>query len=271
MATLASLGACNDLTGASDLRIGPTSSTDGAAPTPAATTDAAAPNVEDSRGAIDPSAVVSVFAPDSLDFGDGTCGVSPPPRSVAIHNQGATEITFEAVLADGTFFSVIPAKGAIASGDVGLLTVSTPGVASTGPVGAWSDKLTVTTNASGDTPHVLDVKMAIPGAIFAVSPGSINFGQLQSLPVSKTVTIRNDGNVAGTIAYEFTSNLLNSFGVSPTGSLVIAPGEVANLTVTAHPPKSGSGLRTGSVAFSSASVLCGPLPPALDLSCSRQN
>lgn len=272
---IVAFSACNGITGASDLSLaGATSAADGTPPsgskgeTPAgsAPSTTATTGHDDARPA-GPRAV-EVVTPDGLDFGNLACGSAPPPKTIEIRNAGTAEITFGAVLDGGTFFSVSTAGGTVASGSTVTLSVSAGAVPNDGPVGVRADTLSITTNAAGDAPHVYEVRLSTVGAIFTTSASSLDFGTVQASPSSKTITIHNDGNMTGTIGIRLATNTLDSFDISSSAAEIL-PGGSAPITVTAHPPKSGPTQKDGSVAFSSASPLCGGVPPTVRLTVRR--
>jgi hypothetical protein len=283
LALTAALVACNAITGAGDYSVGGAAS-DGTKVDGGVASGNGAPSVAAPQGQgpgaeqgqeqneAPPNSPIAVVAPDGLDFGDMGCGQSPPPRKVEIRNQGSTDATFQASLADGASFSVSPASGTVAAGSTAVLSVATPGVPIGGPAGPRTDTLHVTTNAPGDGPHALEAKISGTGAILKVAPaGPLDFGQIQSGSVSKTITIRNDGNVAATIAFRFTTNTVGSFSLDSTAPLTLEPGGVDQRTITAAPPKSGPTDKPGTLAFSSTSTLCGPVPPPISLACRRSD
>jgi hypothetical protein len=281
-ALTAALVACNAITGAGDYSVGGASadgtkldaaSGSGNAVTSDGTPHEQGPGTGQDQGQ-DPAPANSpivVVAPDGLDFGEMACGQSPPPRKVEIRNQGTVDATYEASLG-GTSFSVSPASGTVSAGSTAVLSVATPGAPSGGPVGPQTDTLRVTTNAPGDGSHSLDVKLSATGAVLNVAPaGPLNFGQIQSGSVSKTITIRNDGNLPATISFQFTMNTVGSFSLNSMAPMTLEPGGVDQRTITAAPPKSGPTDKPGTLAFSSTSTLCGPVPPPISLACRRSD
>lgn len=268
------VGACNSISGTSDFSIGGGKdgidpNQPGRGPDDGQTQQDLPSGSENVDAAVSSTTdAVSVVAPNGLDFGDVSCGNSPAPRAVEVHNLGTNEITYDAALGT-TLFTVSPAKGTIAGGGVSLLTVSTPGAPSNGPVGAQADTLTVTTNAAGDSPHALGVKLAVVGAIFKLSPDSLNYGQMTNTPITKSVTISNEGNVAGTVSFSLTQNEVSSYSIKTASPVTIAPGSAVVVSITAAPPKSGPTEKSGRVGLSSSTSLCGPLPSGVALTCRR--
>lgn len=252
--------ACNAISGAADLSIGADvdASVVDAAPPPARAPDEGSGAAPGSGSATER---VSVITPDGLDFGELACGAhAPPPRHVEIESRAAVEIGYHAELADGTLFAVALADGLIPSGGKVVLDISSPGLKSDGPVGENKDVLTITTNALDDTPHVFDVRLNLSGAILKVSPsGTIAFGTVSSTESTK-LTIRNDGNLPGTLEFKFTTNTGNTWSIEPSVPAVLMPGTVEVRTVVADPPNSGGPTKNGTLTFSSTSQLCGSVP-----------
>lgn len=268
------VGACNSISGADDLSI---AGEDGGTAGPVVGSGGTGPGTgktpTDGGGGtpqVSSSGVVTVLAPTGLDFGDLPCATAPPSRDVEIRNESNAEITFHATLDGGTRFWLSLSDGKVTAKNSAFISVSTAGIPATGPLGAQTDVLRVTTNAPGDTPHPLDVKISATGVIFNVSPtGTISWGNVTATPVSKQVTIRNDGNISGTIDPNLTLNTLNTYSISPSTPLVIAAGEVGVVKITAGPPKSGPTEKDGRLSFTTTSTLCGPAPSPINLSARR--
>jgi hypothetical protein len=139
----------------------------------------------------------------------------------------------------------------------------------TGPVGTRTNILTVTTDAAGDAPHVFDLLLDVSGAIFTTDTTSIDFGIVTSTAFQK-ITIRNEGNAPGTLAF-LLSDPQFSFRLTATAPLTIQPNVPATETVEANPQKGALVTKNGTLSFSSASAICGPLPAPIALVCRRTN
>lgn len=207
-----------------------------------------------------------MVAPAGLDFGEMPCGAPPASRTVEIKNLGAKEITFNAALAQGTIFDVTPKLGVIAVGETAVVDIAAPGISPKGPVGVSADVLTITTTAAYDTPHALDIRIGLNGALFTVSPaGPFNYGQVTSSKTEKFI-IRNDGNQPGTLSLAFTTNESFTYKLDVTTPAVLEPGAVAQRTVTANPPSTNTN-KDGTLTFTSSSQLCGTVPPPIVFKC----
>lgn len=272
----ATLGACNAFTNANEYAV---ASGDGGGATPSETSkpnDGSLPP-EDEQQPDDvakppppkPTSVV-VTAPDGLDFGASPCGSQASSRQVEIKNTGAGQITFQAEISgDLDSFAVAPTSGTLASGETTMLSVTPAAIPATSAVGEQLATLTLTTSAPDDAPHALPMKIVVSGAIFTVSPsGTLDWGTLQNQPVKKNVVVRNDGNLAGTIAFSLFTATFGAYSIDPK-SADLAPGEVKVLEITASPPKSGPTVKSGHVSFSSSSTRCGPVPGIIQLTCRR--
>lgn len=266
VAPILSIAACNSISGANDLSIaGPDAGGGFEWQLPGTAESDASKPAKPQADAVSATANVLVVPPDGLDFGVANCGSSPAPRRVEVHNLGTSEITFNAAMATLDSFSVSPPTGSIPSGGVAELSVASAAVPQDGPPSKRATQLVVTTTAREDVPHVFDVTLLVSGAIFKVSlTGTYDFGTTKS-PKTKKFTIRNDGDISGTISLAVKESVSNAFDVTPTLPAVLAPGEEAERTITAHPPKSGTPTKTGTITFSTTSTFCGSIPSPIQL------
>lgn len=253
------VSACNELTGAAGMSVAEGAATatrpsgsssaglDGEAPQPAPDAETVAPGT------------FGVIAPVGLDFGSVFCGATAERHPVEIHNPGPRELSFTATFA-GSAFGASPTSGTVAAGEKGVVLVSVNVIPTTGGIGVRSDQLTITTTFPGDEPHKLESRVLATGAMFDVTPsGSMNFGDVK-LSESRTITIRNDGNIDGTLAFSLVST---TFDVVPTTAAVLGPGASVTRSVKANP--SGSTTKYGTLSFTSPTPFCRALPASISL------
>jgi hypothetical protein len=129
----------------------------------------------------------------------------------------------------------------------------------------FKDTLTITTDATGDTPHTVGLVMQARGAVIVDAPittnwpfGTVSFGSIGTF----TNSITNSGNSGVTIgitglAHPSIFGLQNSRTKVPGGN----PAVVTSVVGTFAPPASdGSWSDMGSLAVTADQALCEPLP-----------
>jgi hypothetical protein len=269
LTALTLLAACNSLSGLADLSITkPTDagseSKDGGEPPVG---DEPLPNGGGAGDAGEASPLGTVFldAPEGLDFGSIDCGDSAPAaRHARIHNSGADDVEFDAAMSQPAPFAVTPATGTVPRGGFIDLTISAAAVAKDAIPATTTNQLVVITTAPGDVRHALDVTLTVSGAVFKIAPeGPFQFKGGAS--DTQTFTIRNDGNITGTITLSLTQIPSDAIALSPITPAVIAPGKSDVRTLLFDRVNNKNPIVTGQLSFSTTTPLCAALPAALAL------
>jgi hypothetical protein len=223
-------------------------------------------------------------APASIAFGSDTtdlkgrvnCGQQGPAHTFTVSNLGnqafnITGLTLGLGSASPYQISGATLPAAVPIGGSVILTV-TPNaipqnVANPSDAAPFTDTLTVTTDATADPPHVVNLVMQAQGAVILSTPittnwpfGTIYFGQIGTF----TNSITNSGNSGVTIGIGGlmhpgifglqNSRVKASGGNPPTGV-------VTSIVGTFTPPASnGSWTDQGTLVVSADQALCEPLP-----------
>ena len=206
--------------------------------------------------------------PDPLNFGRVNCGSTAAPQTVTVQNLGGTTLNWTAALANanGANFTLMPASGSIPANMSGTFRVvpnaiPVGGSTTTAPNG-FGDTLTVMTDRSGDSPHVISIVESAQGAILSFNPGSVTVGRTGT--TAANFRVDNTGNVTAPVTLTLATTSGNpSLNVSPrTGNSAI--GSPFNSTVTnTGGLLGGTGMATVSVA--TTAPICQPLPAPLSV------
>lgn len=200
-----------------------------------------------------------------LYFGDNgwvACGTTPAARTVTLTNGTAQAFTWTAALPSSPQrFSVTPAAGTLTPGASADLEVTSLGVAATADTTpeAWSAVLTVSTDLSGDSSHLVALHQSAWGAVLRFNPTRIDFGSAPAgLAAHAPASVRNVGSAPVTVGLEVDSGVFfveRDVLVAPPGSTSFSVGWV--------PGDAGA---TAAVTMrADGGVLCAALPDALSL------
>ena len=204
-----------------------------------------------------------------LGFGAVNCGASAGAKSVVVSNGTASPVSFTAELGRAASspysLSFSPTTETIAPQGTATITVKPAPIpkASATP-GTYADTLTITTNAVGDSPHVVQLTEAAQGAILSFDTQTIPFGDVPvATSQSSTFRVVNTGTAAGSIRLSMGASSSATFTVTPTGSRVVSSG--VDLTANATFSPTAAGGDTGSILIDAdpSTVLCAPLPDPL--------
>lgn len=214
-------------------------------------------------------------SPATLDFGQTDCGATGNFLPVTI--SSTTDATFTATLAGGT------TKYTLADGNGNPVTpgATIPFTATAGytlrvvpkpiPVpadvssNAFGDKLTITTNAPGDTsPHSIDIKQTAHGAILSLSPSSVTINGTVNQVFNNQITLKNDGNASASYTVAVTnqdgqSPPPNGMFISSLSSGTAPVGSTPGTLTTVLPSQPGTQLAALQLTAPGA-VLCQNLP-----------
>jgi hypothetical protein len=214
------------------------------------------------------------FGTDTTDTIAGlvNCGAQGPAHTFTVTNRGnqAFNITGLALgLGSASPYQVSGATlpAALAIGDSVTLTV-TPGaipqnVADPADPTPFKDTLTITTDATGDTPHTVSLLMQARGAVIKDTPittnwpfGTISFGSIGTFPNS----ISNSGNSGVTIRIAGLS-YPRIFGLQSAATKVPGATTPTSVVGTFTPSASdGTWSDKGQLVVTADQALCEPLP-----------
>jgi hypothetical protein len=223
-------------------------------------------------------AVVSVSAA-SLSFGTDpadpqglvNCGAQGPSRALTVANLGNLDFHVTGlVLGKGAAspFAIQSATSPLDAPIGGAATIIVqpspiPSVADPNDPAAFSDVLTMTTDAAGDAPHQVSLVMQPRGAVIADTPlttswafGTVSFGSIGTVSSS----IQNTGNADATVTLlGLTQPTI--FGLQNNPTLVPAGGAVTSVVGQFTPPAaSAQWSDSGTLVVSASLAFCAPLP-----------
>jgi hypothetical protein len=220
------------------------------------------------------SAATLTFGTDPADpQGLVNCGAQGLPHSLTVANLGndSFQITGLAFGKGAASPYAISGPGAtlpvtVPSGGASTIVV-TPSpipssVANPNDPAAFSDVLTLTTDAAGDIPHQVALVMQPRGAVIANTPlpttwtlGPVSFGSIGTFNSS----IQNTGNAGASIALIGLSQP-TIFGLQTNPTM--APGGAVTPIVGQFTPPAASGQWTdsGTLVVSASEAFCAPLP-----------
>jgi hypothetical protein len=224
-------------------------------------------------GALALSSTTLAFGTDAQDAkGLVDCGTTGNPRTLTLSNVGNQTFNVLTVTLGKGSSSPFTLSGpattlpaAFAIGGSSTLTITPAAlpamVANPNDALAFSDVLTITTDAPADTPHKVKLVMQPRGAVIASTPvqtawtfGTIGAGSIGTF----TSTIQNTGNASATVTLKGLS-LPEVFGMqnNPT---TVKPNNVAALVGQFTPPsQNGTWVDQGQLVVDSSSF-CEPLP-----------
>ena len=204
------------------------------------------------------------FTPVALDFGSVNCGATAAAKTVTFSNSGNADYTIVPSLGKGAAsaftFAMSPANGVVAmQGGTVVITVTPKAVPGTSAVtpNLYGDTLTVTSDVSSDSPHLIPLRETARGSIFGISSNSLGFGSVAiGVTASSGFTLSNTGNAQGTL--KFLPVQPTIFSMPASVLLSAGASSVENGTFTPAAAMAYSDMAAVSVA--SGTVLCQPLP-----------
>lgn len=207
--------------------------------------------------------------PVSLDFGYVPCGQTGAAKSFAFASvPGGPAFKFSTLLtkASASSFAINPETGNVGAAGSATVSAAPKAIPTTGGAGAnkYTDTVTVSTDAPGDKPHVVSLVMSASGAVWSVTPTSIDFGDVNTNGNGRdrSVFVTNSGNAVGTLAFSLSAAAFSIVG--PT-AVTLGPGQTGSILVRAKP--NATGVKTAAVGVSSPSVVCAPIPTPVALRC----
>ena len=208
--------------------------------------------------------------PSPLDFQTTECGKTAASQQVTIKNGSTAAINYTTALAAGasSLYSVDAPKGSVPAGGQVTLNVASAAIPVPGDIkaDAYDDTLTVTTDAPGSQPALVQLKQSAKGGILALAMTTTDFGPVQNTTATLPFTITNTGNEDVTVTPAIVGA---GYAVALTsGSTVKAGGGTApgNVTFTAMDDNKD----TGTLSVTSSGALCAALPAAIGLTAQSQ-
>lgn len=211
-------------------------------------------------------AAIALVSPATVDLGSTDCGQAAPGRTFVVANTGSQLMTWSAARDAGAAsrLLLVPESGVLGPNSSQLVTVYAapiPALADTTP-GAFTETVTVTTDAAGDTPHEITIVQSARGAVLEflepelamdaplslLAPGALPTG---------TAAIRNTGSGAATVTLSSENGAFALVG----GEATIPPGATVDVPVRFVSPV-GIGEVETAVNLATASATCAPLPTA---------
>lgn len=168
-------------------------------------------------------------SPGKLDFGLVDCGATGAPQSVKVTNPTSFSAGVYVTFGSPDRFEPIPsftvAPGATESRSI--VPKAIPAEAATKP-NAFGDTLTITTNVSGDPPHVVQLDQTAYGAVLSMPALNAAGRVLIDASPKKTIVLplTNSGNAPTQVSGSTPGNA----AVYPTTS--VAAGATVNVTAT---------------------------------------
>jgi hypothetical protein len=213
------------------------------------------------------SAAVGVST-GSLSFGNSSgsglthCGSTAAVQTFALTNTGTQGYTFTAALSRGAsspYTLTNNCSGSVAANATCVVTVTPqpiPAVSAVWP-NLYGDLLTVTTDASGDSPHYVALSQTAQGAIISGEASNLDFGGIQAgLSSEFRYSFTNSGNLGASLG------LALATGTAFTrldSNLGIGANNTAQTYIRFQPGTSLGGF-SDKLLLTTATPLCSPLP-----------
>lgn len=217
-----------------------------------------------------------------LDFGLVNCGTTAAPQPIKI--SGTVAMTFTAVLTKGAQSPYTLANDAdgspvlagdiisvpqASSYDLRVVPKKMEQVSSTAD-NAFGDTLTITTNVTGDTPHVVQLREGAKGAVLAFDLAANNVSGPVGGQTNTPFKLLNNGNV--TVPYTITASpapdpTLGGFTSTLTSGTAVL-GSTSGILISQAGTSKGA-IRNGTLSVAlgaGGGVLCADLPPPVPLS-----
>jgi hypothetical protein len=212
--------------------------------------------------------------PGQLDFELVNCGASALQKQITVTNSGTAAGQITSIEVDNpTYYAVdyptLPK--ALAPGGSALITVTPNAIPATVPrvpdLDTYSGSLTITTDAIGDHPHQVALRMGAEGAIISNPPWPTDwsFGTTRGLEILKLyVPVVNDGNVPASATLEGIIVAQEQHDVfSLANQSTLQAGQTSNIVAQFQPNDTGlTFTATANLLLSvpTGKVFCQPLP-----------
>lgn len=199
--------------------------------------------------------------PERLELGAVGCGTTAT-MSFELPNRGRAPLTYSFTGLDRNV-GIQPAEGVVAPGSAQAIMVTARVPALVAARTAFAATVTMTSNARQG--HVLSIPITFraQGATI-VMPSQISFGDTPvQTPVSRTFTVRNDGDVAARVEIPIANGEISVQLGADGGPVTVEPG--GSVTGEAHYLPTDLGADTARPGIDIAGPTCGE-PPVLSLS-----
>jgi hypothetical protein len=240
-------------------------------------------------GSVSLSATSLAFGQPGDSSGLVNCSATGTTQTLTISNVGnqtfnVTSVTLgrgssSPFALSGPTTTAIPING---SATVTLTPTAIPAIADPNDPSAFSDALTLVTDAAGDMPHVVPLVMQARGAVIANTalPTAWSFGMVGPGSIGLfTTSISNTGNAPATVTLqelgdaglELEQSTMGIFGLQ-SNPLTVPPSSVTAVVGQFSPPSAnGNWTDTGQLLVTAPDAFCAPLPsqwvtPTIDLS-----
>ena len=229
-----------------------------------------------SQSSVAVSASTIAFGTDPGDpSGFVNCGATGPAHAVTVTNLGNTSFHLSGLalglgsnspyVLSVTGATLPPTVPAGENATLSLTPKPIPSrVANPNDASAFSDTLTITTDATGDAPHIVSLVMQPRGAVIPNTPlattwsfGTIGAGTIGTY----TNTITNTGNASATVILGGLK-LASIFGLENHPTLAVANGVTPVVGEFSPPTDNGQWTDQGTVVVAPTQALCEPLPPS---------
>jgi hypothetical protein len=211
-----------------------------------------------------------VISPATFDFGLVNCGSSGQPQVFTVINQGNQPFNVMSVTLGKSpspfTLSGVPTSPIVGNGNA-TFTVTPNPIPATGvdPMdkNAYSDTMTVTTDAVNDSPHTIPLAMQPQGAVIVINPaisttwnfGTVGFGTVGTI----TSVITNNGNATTTVALTGVSQP-SIFNLANSPTTVAANGATSLVGQFAPPSANGSWTDQGTLVMTASQAFCSAPP-----------
>jgi len=189
----------------------------------------------------------------TLAFGSQAIGVTSPPQTVTLTNNGTTALTISSVAVSGQFSESSSDNGDCTKAPLQPTTNCVITVVF-GPVvaGASIGALTITDNAAGSPQVVLLTGTGLAEPAVTLSPNTLSFASqiVNTTSAAQVVTITNTGTASLTVSGVAVSG---PFAETNTCTAAVAPSALCTVSVTFTPTAGGGALGTLTVTDNAAS------------------
>ncbi len=220
-------------------------------------------------GSVSVSATSFAFGRPGDPDGLVNCGAIGNPQTLTVSNVGNQAFQVVSATFGKGASSPFTLSGAttVAVGIGGSLTLTIsptpiPATANPNDPSAFSDTLTIATDAAGDEPHTVALTMQPRGAVIADTPlptawsfGTVGPGSIGTF----TTSISNTGNAPATVALQGLSTR-GIFGLQGNPTTVPAAAVTALVGQFAPPSANGNWTDSGDLTVTAPDAFCAPLP-----------
>jgi len=176
----------------------------------------------------------ALLAPTSLLFASQNLGTTSAPQAVTLTNVGSPALSISSISSTAPFAQTNNCGNSLAGSSSCTINVTfTPTTA-----GTSTGTLSVTDDAAG-SPQVASLTGTGTGPLVSLSPGSLNFGNVNvgSVSSSQVVTVSNTGNATLNISSITTSSEFGLYNYCPS---TLSAGQKCTVSVAFSPTSTGT-------------------------------